>query len=221
MPKVHCRHDRAFEFKIEKTALLVIDMQGEFLDPQGAVALAGGDVAPLRAIVPTIAGLLDKARETGLTVAHTREGHDPTLSDLPETKRAQYSASGIEIGSPGPLGRLFVRGERGHNIIPELAPLADEWVIDKPGFGAFHATDLDQRLRNRGISHLILTGVTTQCCVHSTLREAIDRGYHCLTLEDATATEDPAIQAATLKIIASEGHLFGWIAKADDVIAEL
>ena len=221
MASVPCRSGRSFALARERTALLVIDMQRDFLDPEGASALAGTDVARLAAIVPAVAAVLSAARTAALMVVHTREGHRADLGDLTAVKREQYAASGIEIGAAGPLGRRFVRGEAGHDTVPELAPIAGEAVIDKAGFGAFHGTDLDERLAAEGIDRLILTGVTTQCCVHSTLREAVDRGFACLTLADATATEDPSIHEAALSIIASEGHLFGWIANAQDLTMEL
>jgi nicotinamidase-related amidase len=218
---IRCRHGRTFKADPERTALIVIDMQRDFLDAEGASGLAGVDTGRLAAIVPAVRGVLDAARAAGLVVIHTREGHRPDLSDLPRTKQEQYAASGIPIGEPGPLGRRFVRGEPGHDIVAALAPMADETVIDKPGFGAFFGTDLEERLRTAGVTHIILSGVTTQCCVHSTLREAVDRGFACLTVADACATEDPALHEAVLRIIASEGHLFGWIADSVDVTASL
>lgn len=221
MPAIACRHDREFAFAPETTALMVIDMQRDFLDPEGASALAGVDVSRLAAIVPVVKAVLEAARAQGLTIIHTREGHEPGLSDLTPLKRDQYRGSGIGIGDKGPLGRHFVRGEAGHAIIDDLAPEPGEWQVDKPGFGAFFATDLEARLRNRGVARLILTGVTTQCCVHSTLREAVDRGFACLTVADGCATEDAGLHAATLSIIASEGHLFGWVADAASVVEAL
>lgn len=218
---IPCRHGRTFAAPPGRTALLIIDMQRDFLDPCGASALAGTDVSRLRAIVPAVRRLLQAARAAGLHVVHTREGHASDLADLSPVKRAQYAAAGIRIGEPGPLGRRFVRGEAGHAIVPELAPAAGEDVIDKPGFGAFFATELGERLAARGCTHLFLAGVTTQCCVHSTLREAVDRGFACLTVADACATEDPALQEAVFAIIASEGHLFGWIAHTDAVVGAL
>jgi len=218
---IRCHHGRTFHADPERTALIVIDMQRDFLVAQGASGLAGVDTGLLAAIVPAVRDILDAARLAGLVVVHTREGHKADLSDLPATKREQYAASGIPIGEPGPLGRRFVRGEAGHAIVPELAPVAGEMVIDKPGFGAFFATDLEERLRAAGVTHLILAGVTTQCCVHSTLREAVDRGFACLTVADACATEDRELHEAVLKIIASEGHLFGWIADRTEVTTSL
>lgn len=196
-------------------------MQREFLDPQGAIGAAGGDILPLAAVIPNVKRVVEAARGAGIAIAHTREGHAPDLADVPPAKRLQYLESGIEIGAEGPLGRFFVRGERGHDFVDELAPAPGEWVIDKPGFGAFYATDLEHRLRQRGIRDLILTGVTTQCCVHTTLREAVDRGFRCLTVADACATQSEVLQAATLAIIASEGHLFGWITDTDRLTAAL
>lgn len=221
MPEIPCRHDRTFLLEPARAALIVIDMQRQFIDPEGAVARSGADVSPMAAVVPTVAALLAAARQAGLMIVHTREGHEPGLSDVSATKAAQYAASGVPIGVAGPLGRAFVRGEAGHDFVLELRPLDGEAVVDKPGFGAFFATDLDHRLRNKGITQLLICGVTTQCCVHSTLREAVDRGFACLTVADACGTSDPVVQAAALAIIASEGHLFGWIAETGDVVAAL
>lgn len=197
--------------------MVLIDMQRDFIQNEDA----NGESGPVRAIVPSLQRLLAAARRIGMTVAHTREGHVPDLSDLNDAKRERSRDAGAEIGADGRLGRFLVRGEYGHDFIDELRPEAGEWIIDKPGFGAFYATDLDLRLRARGISHLIIGGVTTQCCVQSTLREAVDRGYRCLTLADGCATFDTALHDATMAIIQSEGHLFGWIATCDDVRAAL
>ncbi|HWA71111.1 MAG TPA: isochorismatase family cysteine hydrolase [Polyangiaceae bacterium] len=207
--EVPCRDGRVFRLAPRKTALLVIDMQRDFCAPEGASAKAGENVEPLRAIVPLLVRVVAAARAHGLTVVHTREGHLPDLSDLTDAKRERSHAAGAEIGASGPLGRMLVRGEFGHDFIDELRPNPGEAVFDKPGFGAFYATDLEAHLRQRGIDHVILTGVTTQCCVQSTLREAVDRGYFCLTLEDCTAAFERRWHDATFDIIASEGHLFG------------
>ncbi len=209
--------DRIYSFPPKKTALLLIDMQRDFIDN----VEANGESGPVQAIVPTLRGLLQAARDAGMTVAHTREGHVPDLSDLNEVKRERSRDAGAEIGVEGSMGRYLIRGERGHDFIDELQPEPGEWVIDKPGFGAFYATDLDLRLRARGITHLIIGGVTTQCCVQSTLREAVDRGYRCLTLADGCASFDTALHDATMAIIQSEGHLFGWIATCADVATAL
>jgi nicotinamidase-related amidase len=201
------------------TALLVIDMQRDFLDPQGYIARSGVDVTPLRGIIPQVRRLLAAARAAGITVVHTREGHRTDLADLNEAKRRRTAGVGAAIGSAGPLGRLLVRGEAGHDIIPELAPHPGETVIDKPGFGAFYATDLDSILRIAEVSTLVIAGVTTDICVHSTLREAVDRGFECTTVSDACAAGDASIHAAMLACISGEGGILGRVASTDQVIA--
>ena len=201
------------------TALLVIDMQRDFLDPQGYIARSGVDVGVLRAIIPNVRHLLDAGRTAGIRIIHTREGHRPDLSDLSAVKAQRAARSGAAIGSSGPLGRLLVRGEPGHAIIEELAPLPSETVIDKPGFGAFYATDLQHVLCSAGIYSLIIAGVTTDICVHSTLREAVDRGFDCLTVGDACAAANPAIHAAMLACIDGEGGILGRVASTDEVVA--
>jgi len=202
------------------TALLIIDMQRDFLDPAGYIGQSGVDVRVLRAVIPYVSRLLTAARASGITVIHTREGHRPDLADLTAVKRRRAARAGAPIGSPGPLGRLLVRGEPGHAIIEELAPLHGEAVIDKPGFGAFYATDLELVLRRAGISSLILCGVTTDICVHSTLREAMDRGFDCVTVGDACAAGDPAIHAAMLACIDGEGGILGRVASTEEIVAE-
>ena len=209
--------NRTYTFPPEKTALLLIDMQRDFIDN----VEANGESEPVQAIVPALRDLLGAARAAGMTVAHTREGHVPDLSDLNDAKRERSRDAGAEIGAEGAMGRYLVRGEHGHDFIDALRPEPGEWIIDKPGFGAFYATDLELRLRARGITHLIIGGVTTQCCVQSTLREAVDRGYRCLTLADGCATFDTSLHDATMAIIQSEGHLFGWIGTCGDVAAAL
>lgn len=212
---------RTYSFPPAKTALLLIDMQRDFLDNAGASGESAFDLAPLKAIIPSVRSVLEAARSAGVTIAHTREGHVPDLSDLNAAKRERSRDAGAEIGEQGPLGRYLVRGEYGHDFVDELRPEPGEWVIDKPGFGAFYATDLELRLQARGITHLIIGGVTTQCCVQSTLREAVDRGYRCLTLSDGCATFDMALHDATMAMIQSEGHLFGWIGECADVATAL
>lgn len=202
-----------------RMALLIIDMQRDFLDPQGYIGRSGVDVRGLRAVIPQVQRLLQAARAGEIPVIHTREGHRPDLSDLTAVKRQRAQRAGAAIGSVGPLGRLLVRGERGHAIIEELAPLGAEPVIDKPGFGAFYATDLELILRAAGITALTLTGVTTDICVHSTLREAIDRGFDCVTVSDACAAADPAIHAAMLACIAGEGGILGRVSSSDETLA--
>jgi len=167
------------------------------------------DVGILRGAIPNVRRLLDAARAANIRVIHTREGHRPDLSDLAAFKRARAAGSGAAIGSTGPLGRLLVRGEPGHAIIEEAAPLPGETVVDKPGFGAFYATDLELILRAAGITRLTIAGVTTDICVHSTLREAVDRGFVCTTVGDACAAGDPAIHEAMLACIAGEGGILG------------
>jgi nicotinamidase-related amidase len=201
-------------------ALLVIDMQRDFLDPLGYVAQTGVDVSVLRRTIAPVRRLLAAARSATIPVIHTREGHRADLSDLTVFKQRRAAGSGARIGSVGPLGRLLVRGEPGHAIIADVAPLPGEAVIDKPGFGAFYATDLELILRAAGISALTIAGVTTDICVHSTLREAVDRGFFCTTVADACAAGDPAVHAAMLACIAGEGGILGRVVDTDAVVAE-
>lgn len=201
------------------TALVVIDMQRDFCAPGGYAARAGLDVARLAAPIAAIRRLLGAARAAGLTVVHTREGHRPDLSDCPPEKLRRSVAAGAAIGAPGPLGRLLIRGEPGHDFIDELQPEFGEPVIDKPGYGAFHQTDLAQIFAARGITTLVLCGVTTEVCVHSTLREAVDRGFRCVTVGDACAGSDPTLHAAALAMIGVEGGIFGQVVTAAEVLA--
>lgn len=203
------------------TALIVIDMQRDFCSPGGYAHTAGMDVQRLREPISNIQQLLKAARAAGLLVVHTREGHLPDLSDCTPAKMARSVAAGAPIGSQGPLGRLLVRGEQGHDFVDALRPLSDEVVIDKPGYGAFHATRLGQVLAGHGTERLILCGVTTEVCVHSTLREAVDRGYACTTVGDATAASHPELQAPALAMIGVEGGIFGRVQSTAEVVAEL
>ncbi len=203
------------------TALLVIDMQRDFCAPGGYADQAGLDIDRLRAPIEPISQLLIAARRCGLFIVHTREGHRPDLSDLPDTKRRRAEASGAPIGSTGPLGRLLIRGEHGNDLIDELKPESGEPVIDKPGYSAFAHTDLELLLRNRGVRQLILTGVTTEVCVSSTLRHAVDLGFACLTVADACGSAYPALHAAALSMIGVEGGLFGEVITSDALIALL
>jgi nicotinamidase-related amidase len=201
-----------------KIALIIIDMQRDFCDPRGYAARAGLDTARLSSVIDNIRCLLDAAREAGLMVIHTREGHLPDLSDCHPEKLRRSIAAGAEIGSSGPLGRLLVKGEVGHDFIDALQPRADETVIDKPGYGAFYKTGLEQLLRLRAIETLVLCGVTTEVCVHSTLREAVDRGFRCLTVGDACAAGNPSLQQAALDMIAVEGGIFGTVKTTEALV---
>lgn len=192
-----------------RSALLLIDLQRDFLDPRGYAARAGLDVARLRSVIVPALALRDAAREGGMKVIYTREGHRPDLSDCPGTKWMRSRAAGAEIGAPGPLGRLLVRGEYGHDLIDEFAPREGEPVVDKPGYSAFHQTDLDQLLRVAGIDTLIVCGVTTEVCVHSTVRAAVDLGYRCLVVGDACAASQSELQAPALAMLGVEGGIFG------------
>jgi len=204
----------------EHAALVIIDMQRDFLEPGGFGAVLGNDVSLLRrAIVPT-QRVLAAARAAGMLVIHTREGHRPDLSDLPPAKKARGRLK-IGIGDPGPMGRILVQGEPGHDIIAELKPIAGEPVVDKPGKGAFHATDLDAILRNRGITQLIVCGVTTEVCVNTTVREANDRGYECLVLEDCVGSYFPEFHEMGLRMIKAQGGIFGWDGSSKPLIEAL
>ncbi len=204
-----------------RTALLVIDLQRDFCSPGGYANQAGIDIAPMQAVVVNAVRLLKAARAAGLLVVHTREGHLSDLSDCPATKLQRSVDAGAPIGSLGPLGRLLVRGEQGHDFVDAVRPLSGEEVIDKPGYGAFHQTRLSRVLSDRGIEQLIVCGVTTEVCVHSTLREAVDRGFLCTTVSDATAASTPALQAPALAMIGVEGGIFGQVRSTDDVVASL
>jgi len=199
-----------YRFEPVSTALVVIDMQRDFIEPGGFGEALGNDVARLGAIVPTVRALLDWARARRLTVLHTREGHRPDLADCPPAKQRRGDPA-VRIGAKGPMGRILVDGEPGNDIVPALAPLDGEAVIVKPGKGAFWATPLDEMLRWRGITHLILAGVTTEVCVQTTMREANDRGYECLLIEDATESYFAQFKAATIDMIVAQGGIVGWV----------
>ncbi|MBZ0301513.1 MAG: cysteine hydrolase, partial [Anaerolineae bacterium] len=217
MPVVNAQ-PYAFEFEPETTALLIIDMQRDFLEPGGFGEMLGNDVSQLRTAIEPIRDVLDVFRHHGIPVIHTREGHRPDLMDLPPGKRKRGNLS-CGIGDVGPMGRILVRGEAGHDIIDELRPLRNEPVIDKPGKGSFYATDLQPILQNGGIQSLIVTGVTTEVCVHTTVREANDRGYECLVLTDCVASYFPEFQRVALEMIAAQGGIFGWTAPSKNLIA--
>ncbi len=204
-----------------RTALLVIDMQRDFLSREGYAAQAGLDITPLVAAIAPIQKLLAVARPAGLLIVHTREGHVPDLSDCPPYKMERSRKAGAEIGSKGPLGRLLVRGEVGHDFVDSLRPKAGEVVIDKPGYSAFPHTPLQQILITHGIETLIITGVTTEVCVSSTLRSAVDIGYRCITVSDACASGDVSLHKAAMAMISVEGGIFGEVATTSEVVKRL
>ena len=203
-----------------KVALIVIDMQRDFLLPGGFGETLGNDVSLLQKVVPPLAEVLAAARESGLLVIHTREGHLPDLSDCPPAK-LQRGKPSQRIGDVGPHGRILIRGEHGHDIIDELAPIDGEIVIDKPGKGAFYATELGAILEDAGITHLIVTGVTTEVCVHTTVREANDRGYDALVLSDCVGSYFPEFQRVGLEMVAAQGGIFGWVADSTALLQAL
>ncbi|MGZ8802772.1 MAG: cysteine hydrolase family protein, partial [Mycobacterium sp.] len=201
-------------------ALIVIDMQRDFLLPGGFGETLGNDVSLLQQVVPPLAEVLAAARESGVLVIHTREGHLPDLSDCPPAKLLRGKPS-QRIGDVGPHGRILIRGEYGHDIIDELAPVDGEIVIDKPGKGAFYATELSTILEESGITHLIVTGETTEVCVHTTVREANDRGYDALVLSDCVGSYFPEFQRVGLEMVAAQGGIFGWVADSTALLQAL
>ena len=209
-----------FEFEPGSTALIVIDMQRDFIEPGGFGAALGNDVSRLAAIIPATKRLLDGCRAAGITVIHTREAHKPDLSDCPPSK-IKRGRGQLKIGDEGAMGRILIAGEPGNGIVSDLSPHDGEIVIDKPGKGAFYATDLSGTLDGHGITHLIFAGVTTEVCVQTTMREANDRGYECLVVEECTESYFPEFKQSTLEMIRAQGGIVGWTAHLDDVLTAI
>lgn len=205
---------------LHSSALLIIDMQRDFLEPGGFGSSLGNDVSLLRKAVEPCQRVLAAAREAGLAIMHTREGHRADMADAHPHKVLRGDPA-TRIGAPGPMGRILIRGEPGHDIIPELAPLPGEVVIDKPGKGAFYQTDLELVLTTRGIDTLLVCGVTTEVCVHTSIREGNDRGYRCVAVADCCASYFPEFHRIGLEMIAAQNGIFGWVSDADAVIARL
>jgi nicotinamidase-related amidase len=210
----------ALEFDPQTTALLIIDMQRDFVMPGGFGEALGNDVTPLQATLAPTRKVLDTTRAMAMMVIHTREGHRPDLNDCPPTKLVRGRGK-TRIGDPGPMGRILVRGEVGHDIVPELYPIEGETVIDKPGKGAFYATDLELILRNHSIKTLIVCGVTTEVCVNTTVREANDRGFECVVLSDCVGSYFPEFQKAALAMVKAQGGIFGWVSDSRRALAAL
>ena len=213
---------RPYDYALEpgKTALVVIDMQRDFIERGGFGDALGNDVSRLEAIIPATAKLIGLFRDHGWPIVHTREAHKPDLSDCPPSKIRRGSAS-VRIGEEGPMGRLLVTGEPGNQIVPELAARDGEIVVDKPGKGMFWATGLHERLQGLGITHLVFAGVTTEVCVQTSMREANDRGYECLLIDEATESYFPEFKASTIEMIVAQGGIVGWVASLDDLAAAL
>jgi nicotinamidase-related amidase len=209
-----------FEFDPQSTALMIIDMQRDFVEPGGFGEALGNDVSILRSTIAPTKAVLETARKLGLLIIHTREGHRPDLADCPPTKIVRGRGD-KRIGDAGPMGRILVRGERGHDIVPELYPKPGEIVLDKPGKGAFYATDLELMLRNHGIKSLIVCGVTTEVCVNTTVREANDRGFECVVLSDCVGSYFPEFQKAALAMIKAQGGIFGWVSDSKRALEAL
>ncbi len=203
-----------------RCAAVIIDMQRDFLEPGGFGESLGNDVSLLRAAVGPIAQLLAGLRARGMFVIHTREGHRPDLSDAPPAKVMRGSPTS-RIGAPGPMGRILIRGEPGQDIVPELYPIDGEPIIDKPGKGAFYATELEPMLKHRAIDTLLVCGVTTEVCVHTTVREANDRGYRCIVLADCCASYFPEFHEVALRMISAQGGIFGWVSDSSRVLGAL
>jgi nicotinamidase-related amidase len=211
---------QSVDFDVAHTALVIIDMQRDFLEPGGFGESLGNDISLLRSAVAPCGVVLDAARAAGMLVIHTREGHLPDLSDAPPAKISRGQPS-KRIGDRGPMGRILIRGEAGHDIIPELYPVADEIVIDKPGKGAFYATELGDVLNLNAIDTLLVCGVTTEVCVHTTVREGNDRGYRCVVLGDCCASYFPEFHEAGLRMVRAQGGIFGWVSNSRQLLTAL
>ena len=210
----------ALELRLKKAALIMIDLQRDFVEPGGFGETLGNRAEPLQQILPACAQVLTAWRQCGLTVVHTRESHLPDLSDCPPAKR-QRGAPRLRIGDPGPMGRILIRGEPGNDIVEAVAPIQGEHVVDKPGKGAFYGTGLHEWLQEHAISQLIFTGVTTEVCVQTSMREANDRGYECVLVEDCTASYFPYFKQATLDMITAQGAIVGWTCHSRQLIQML
>jgi nicotinamidase-related amidase len=209
-----------YTFDPAGTALVIIDMQRDFCEPEGFGETLGNDVSLLRTVIPPLQEVLATFRGLGMTVIHTREGHVPDLSDCPPAKLNRGEPS-LRIGDPGPKGRILIRGEYGHDIVDELVPIAGEPVVDKPGKGSFYGTGFGDLLADKGIRSLVVAGVTTEVCVHTTVREANDRGYECLVLSDCTGSYFPEFHRVALEMIAAQGGIFGWVAPSSALLDAL
>jgi nicotinamidase-related amidase len=220
MPTIAAARPYPYEFPRAQLALLLIDMQRDFIEPGGFGSILGNDVSRLEAAIAPATRLLTGFRGAGLIVCHTQEAHRPDLSDCPPAKRNRGN-SRLRIGDTGPMGRILVAGEPGNDFVAALRPAAGEIVIKKPGKGAFYATSLEAMLREYGITHLAIGGVTTEVCVQTTMREANDRGYECVLIEDATESYFPAFKQATLEMVRAQGGIVGWTATTDEMLAAL
>lgn len=210
----------SYEMDPDCTAFIVVDMQSDFVSPGGFGEMLGNDVSQLQKAIPPTVRVLEAVRKAGLKVIHTREGHRTDLSDCPPSKLKRGKLK-VGIGDPGPMGRVLIRGNKGHSIIEELSPLSSEPIIDKPGKGAFYNTDLDGILHNWGIKYLVVAGVTTEVCIHTTVREANDRGYECLVLADCVASYFPEFHKVGLEMIKAQGGIFGWVSDSEALITAL